>query len=284
MKINARCAECLMEKQRARSSDPAYLAEVQSLLDQRADRDCSPFMVYLFDQAYARRFGRKDDYGPVKRQYNDLVLNMEGALRARVEAAPDPLAAAFVIARLGNYIDFGALKDVNEATFLSLFDDLSLSERDLPAYEAFIRACASGKRFLLICDNCGEIVLDKLFLERLAARFPHLERVAMVRGAEVLNDATREDALYVGLDRVARIVDNGMPLCGTIYDRLPEAARAALDGADVILAKGQANYESLSGEGRHVFYAFLCKCELFTDRFQVPPLTGMLVEEGGKGI
>ena len=88
MKINARCAECLMEKQRARSSDPAYLAEVQSLLDQRTDRDCSPFMVYLFDQAFARRFGRKDDYGPVKRQYNDLVLNMEGALRARVEAAP----------------------------------------------------------------------------------------------------------------------------------------------------------------------------------------------------
>ena len=60
---------------------------------------------------------------------------------------------------------------------------------------------------------------------------------------------------------------------------MPEYARAALDGADVILAKGQGNYESLSGHGRHIFYAFLCKCELFTSRFDVPLLTGMFVEE-----
>lgn len=283
MKINARCAECLLEKQMAKTSDEEYLAEVRSLLDGRTDWDCSPYMVYRFNEAYVRRFGKGEDYGPVKRQYNELVLGMEPALRARLDGEADPLAAAFALARLGNYIDFAALKDVNERTFLSLFDDLSLTERDRPAYESFISACRSGRRFLLICDNCGEIGLDKLFLERLAAAFPQLELAAMVRGGEVLNDATLEDARAVGLDRVARLVTNGMPIGGTIYELLPEDARAALDGADVVLAKGQANYESLSGQGRHIFYAFLCKCELFTGRFGVPPLTGMLVEEGGEG-
>ena len=73
-----------------------------------------------------------------------------------------------------------------------------------------------------------------------------------------------------------------MPICGTVYSMLPEAAREALDGADVVLSKGQGNYESLSGQGRHIFYAFLCKCELFTSRFGVEPFTGMLVEENGE--
>ena len=68
-------------------------------------------------------------------------------------------------------------------------------------------------------------------------------------------------------------------VAGTIYDMLPEEARKALDEADVVLAKGQGNYESMSGQGLRVFYAFLCKCDLFSNRFNVPKLTGMFVQE-----
>lgn len=95
----------------------------------------------------------------------------------------------------------------------------------------------------------------------------------------MLNDATPEDAAYAGIDRLARIVSNGAPVPGTVYKMLPEEARGVLDTADVILAKGQGNYESLSHQGRHIFYVFLCKCDLFTSRFQVPKLTGMFIEE-----
>ncbi len=206
---------------------------------------------------------------------------MAPALRERIKAAEDPLACALAIARVGNYIDFGALDSVDEAVFLGLFGDLLLSLRDRTAYESLLRACAAGRQFLLIADNCGEIVLDGLLIEQLKRRFPHLRFQAMVRGGEVLNDATAEDAAYVGLDRLAEIVPNGMPVAGTVYALMSDEARRALDGADVILAKGQANYESLSGEGRHVFFAFLCKCDLFTGRFQVPRLTGVFVEENG---
>jgi uncharacterized protein with ATP-grasp and redox domains len=101
----------------------------------------------------------------------------------------------------------------------------------------------------------------------------------LVRGGEVLNDATLPDAEYVGINHFAEIISNGQAVAGTIYSLMPEDARDALDRADVILAKGQGNYESLSGQGRHVYYAFLCKCDLFMERFSVPHLTGMLVEE-----
>lgn len=78
---------------------------------------------------------------------------------------------------------------------------------------------------------------------------------------------------------MAEIISNGEAVAGTIYGMMPEKTKKALDETDVILAKGQGNYESMSGTGRHVFYEFLCKCDLFTNRFQVPKLTGMFIEE-----
>ena len=101
----------------------------------------------------------------------------------------------------------------------------------------------------------------------------------LVRGEEVLNDVTPEDARYVRIDELAEIVSNGSSVAGTIYEMLPDCAKEAIDRADVILAKGQGNYESLCGQGFPVFYSLLCKCDLFTDRFRVPRLTGIFVEE-----
>ena len=95
----------------------------------------------------------------------------------------------------------------------------------------------------------------------------------------MLNDATEEDALYAGIQQTAAIVSNGTTVAGTVYDMISEEAKEAMDRADVILAKGQGNYESLCRQGRHIFYSFICKCDLFTGRFQVPKLTGILVEE-----
>jgi uncharacterized protein with ATP-grasp and redox domains len=204
---------------------------------------------------------------------------MEKEVRGKIESAADPLASSIVFARIGNYIDFGAMQEVSTETFLGLFDNPQMGEADHRTYLSFLQECAKAKSFLLIADNCGEIVLDKLFLEQLAKRFPQLELYVLVRGDVVLNDATPEDAVYAGIDRLAQIVSNGAPIPGTVYKMMPQEARRVLDTADVILAKGQGNYESLSHQGRHIFYVFLCKCDLFTTRFQVPRLTGMFVEE-----
>lgn len=279
MRISQNCAECLYERQEKKTDNAEFLAEIRSLLDNRKENDTSPYMVYLFNKVHNRYFGRSADYSAVKRQYNDFVLSMENSLRSEIRAAGDPLAKAMIMARIGNYIDFGAMNSINRDEFLSLFRSTDMREDDKTTYESFLRNCASAKTFLLICDNCGEIVLDKLMLEQLKKRFPQLTVRAMVRGGDVLNDATSEDARYTGLDKYAVIISNGEAVAGTIYDMLPDEAKKVLDESDVILAKGQGNFESMSGQGRHVFYEFLCKCELFTARFNVPKLTGMFIEE-----
>lgn len=279
MRINDSCAECLFDKQQHLTDDQEYLDRVKEIIDNRDENDTSPYLVYLFTKEYEKRFGKKASYKEIKKQYNDLVLSMESSVRDKIENATAPLLESLAYARVGNYIDFGAMNSVDENTFLSLFDEAGIHERDKATVDSFVEQCAGAKSFLLITDNCGEIVLDKLFLEQLKKRFPSLEINVMVRGGEVLNDATEEDATYVGIDKIAKIISNGNSIAGTVYEMLPGQAKEILNGADVILAKGQGNYETLSKQGRHIFYSFLCKCDLFTNRFNVPKLTGIFVEE-----
>lgn len=279
MRIPEICARCLYDRQAERSDNAQYLSEIKELIDNRSEDDTTAYMVYLFKQVHEKYYGAGLDYTDIKKQYNDLLLGMEERLRNETEGAPDPLERSIAMARIGNYIDFGAMNHVDQAEFLELFHDIEFSDNDKKTYESFLRECAGGKQFLLICDNCGEIVLDRLMLEQVKARFPHLTIKALVRGGDVLNDATVEDAEYTGLDRVAQIVSNGEAIAGTVYKMLPDDAKRALDEADVILSKGQANYESLSGQGIHAFYAFLCKCDYFSYKFHVPRLTGMFIEE-----
>lgn len=279
MRISQSCAECLYERQKNKTNNAEYLAEIKRLLDNRKETDTSPYMVYLFNKAHLKYFGKAADYSAIKKQYNDLVLSMEESLHREISSAEDPLAKALIMARIGNYIDFGAMNSIDSGEFLELFRSTEMREGDRMTYEAFLRECTDAKTFLLICDNCGEIVLDKLMLEQLKKRFPQLTVRAMVRGEAVLNDATAEDARYIGLDTAAEIISSGEAIAGTIYEMLPDNAKEILDNSNVILAKGQGNYESMSGQGRHVFYEFLCKCDLFTTRFNVPKLTGMFIEE-----
>ena len=279
MRISESCAKCLYDRQLNKTDNAEYLAEIKDLLDNRGEDDTSPYMVYLFNKVHVKYFGKGADYKDIKKQYNDLILGMENDLRREIEKSPDPLAKALIMSRIGNYIDFGAMNHVDEQEFMALFNNTELRDDDIRVYEEFIRECEAGRSFLLVCDNCGEIVLDKLMIEQLKKRFPDLTVRVLVRGKEVLNDATVEDAHYVGIDRVAEVISNGDAIAGTIYDMMPREAKRALDESDVILAKGQGNYESMSGQGRHVFYAFLCKCDLFTNRFHVPRLTGVFVQE-----
>lgn len=284
MRISESCAACLYDKQAHRSEDPEFLNEIRSIIDNRTETDVSAYLVYQFNQAFERRFGRKMSYEAVKREYNDLVLSMETALREKIEKSPDPLATALVFARIGNYIDFGAMNHVDKDVFLGLFADTRMSRHDEETFRSFLKQCKTARKFLLVADNCGEIVLDKLLIEQMQKAFPEMSVTVMVRGGEVLNDATAEDAAYTGIDSIARVVSNGLPIAGTVYGLLSPEGRQAIDDADLILAKGQGNYESMSAQGRHVFYLFLCKCDLFTSRFGVPRLTGMFVEENTDAI
>ena len=295
MRVIESCAECLYKRQLRKTDNKECLAEIKAVIDNRAYDDPAPYLVYRFNQIYLKYFGSVASFRDEKIKYNDLVLSMEDALREEINSSDvlsmedalreeinssdDPLLTAFSYARAGNYIDFGALSAVDEKTFLSLLESDSLSDNDLQTFESFTGQCKTAGSLLLLADNCGEIVLDKLFLEQLKKQYPQLKLSVMVRGGEVLNDATVEDAEYAGIDCIAEIISSGIGVSGTVYKMLSNEAKSALDNADVILSKGQGNYEALSGQGRHIFYSFLCKCERFTTRFSVPKLTGMFVEE-----
>lgn len=279
MQITQSCAKCLYDKQKRNVQDEQYLQEIRAIIDGCDDHASAPYLVYLFNQVYEKHFGKLVSYKEIKKKYNDLVLSMEDVLKARIEQASDPLITAFAFARVGNFIDFGAMDHVDEEMFVSLFEKEQLSQSDQKVMKSFLNQCEKAKTFLLITDNCGEIVVDKLFLAQLHQRFPDLEINILVRGKEVLNDATQDDAEYVGIGQYGKICTNGYPIAGTIYDMLPEETKEIFEKSDVILAKGQGNYESLSKQGRHIFYSFLCKCDLFTERFQVPKYSGIFVEE-----
>jgi uncharacterized protein with ATP-grasp and redox domains len=279
MRIIESCAECLYDKQKHLTDNEEYLKEIKNLIDNRGEDDTSPYLVYLFGQVHEKFFGKRASYKDVKKKYNDLVLSLEDEIRRKIEESENPLETALAYARVGNYIDFGAMNSVDEGTFLSLIEDVEVHDRDRKTIDSFVKQLGEAKTFLLITDNCGEIVLDKLFIEQLKKRFSHLDINILVRGGEVLNDATMQDAEYVGMDKLGRVISNGNPVAGTVYGMLSDEAKDILDNSDVILAKGQGNYESLCKQGRHIFYSFLCKCELFTSRFEVPKLTGIFVEE-----
>ena len=134
-----------------------------------------------------------------------------------------------------------------------------------------------GKKLLYLTDNAGEIGFDRLFAEEISRKFPHLEITFCVRGGIAQNDATREDAAAVGIP--FPVIDNGNRVAGTQLDQLSEEAKQALETADVILAKGMANVETMLGCGYNIFYAFLIKCQRFVDRFGAPMFTPMLVKE-----
>ena len=279
MRVSERCAACLYDKQKNITKDTEFLEEIRSIIKHRGENDSAPYLVYLFQQCYERHFGSQSPYVQIKKKYNDIVLSMENSIRSRIACSSDPLAKALAYARVGNYIDFGAIDQVDEDTFLDMLERVEWKDEENEVYRSFVTQCEKAKNFLILIDNCGEIVLDRMFLEQLKKRFPDLHIVAMVRGGEVLNDATIEDASYVGLDAVADVVTSGLPIAGTVYDLLSDEAKKAMDEADVILSKGQGNYEALSKQGMHIFYSFLCKCDVFVERFQVPQLTGLFLEE-----
>lgn len=285
MRLNSMCVRCLLCRQQERiegfedeEKKTAYLKEVAKTLGESKPEDCAPYMVYLFNQIYRRYFGEVKDFVPIKKEYNQYVMELEETLYREIQATSDPLRTAFLYARVGNYIDFGAMHQVDKQTFLQLFRDEEKNRLDERVYEEFLADCTKAKSFLLLADNCGEIVLDKLFLMELKKRFPKLSLSVMVRGEEVLNDATMEDAMMVGIDRVAKVIPNGNGIAGNVEAYLSEEAKQALDLADVILSKGQANYETMNGCGRRIYYSFLCKCDWFSLQFQVPKNTGMFVK------
>ena len=219
-----------------------------------------------------------DRFREEKERSNAFILERMDQIRRKVCSAPDPVLAGLQFSILGNYIDFSALHgEVSFDKLEQMLENALEMELDRQAYESLRRELARGGKLLYLTDNAGEIGFDRIFAETIAREFPQVEITFCVRGGPTLNDATREDAAAVGIS--FPVIDNGNLVAGTELRLLGQEARQALEQADIILAKGQANAETLLGSGYNIYFAFLVKCVRFIELFDRPKLTPMLVKE-----
>jgi len=205
--------------------------------------------------AIRERTGAVDPYRRVKEEYNEKALRLYPRLKEYVDASADRLAAALTVAAIGNVIDFGANPDFDLERTLESGMARGLTGTDLPA---LVERLGEVDGVLYLGDNAGEIVFDRVLVEELVDQGADV--TFAVRGAPILNDATVEDARAVGMDRVAEVVSSGTAAPGML---LAQADRGFVDlfsRSELILSKGQGNYEGLSHQDGPVFFVLIVKC------------------------
>lgn len=238
----------------------------------------TPFFSGEVSTLFTRFYGLDPDrFRQEKADSNRFALSRLEQIRASAEAGEDPVYAGLQLAILGNYIDFGALQgEVSFEQLEQMLEQAEKAELDRECYQSLLADLAQGKKLLYLTDNAGEIVFDRVLAELIQARFPQLEITFCVRGGPAQNDATREDAAAAGIP--FRVIDNGICIAGTPPELIGAEARRALEEADVIIAKGQGNCETLYGCDWNVYFAFLVKCSRFIRMFNRPKFTPMLTK------
>jgi len=256
-----------------------YMHRVLEILYRHGRSESAPWLAEQIDQLYENFWGEAEDYSQIKHRYNRLLLDKEQEIERRIRGSEDPVEECVKYVCAANYIDFSAVEHVTEQTFEKLLEKAGGETVPQEEYREFRKDLEKAKKLVYLTDNCGEIVLDKVFIRFLREEYPHLQITVIVRGKEVINDATMEDAREVGLTDLVPCVGNGNGAPGTVLKRFGRQTRRLILDADLVISKGQGNFESLFGEGVNPYYFFLCKCELFVRRFGLEQYRSVFVKE-----
>jgi uncharacterized protein with ATP-grasp and redox domains len=208
--------------------------------------------------------GNNDPFCQAKIDANHTALLLWPELNQLVEQSADRLLMACRLSILANSIDFGP--DFNHGGIEAIVDEATTFSIPLTVnnYDQF-RGCLDNSRTLLyLGDNAGEIVFDRLLIKEIN-RVKELETYFVVREKPVINDVTMDDALAVGMETVANVISNGSDAPATILSQCTAELQRLFRSADIIIAKGQGNYESLEGETGNIFFMLRAKCPLVAD-------------------
>lgn len=230
-----------------------------------------PVMGQRIHRQLRKIVGIEDPYRDVKDRQNRMALTLIPDLKTQIMAAANPLVTALRIAIAGNVIDMGVNGNVSESLVRESLNQ-ALTEPFEGDWKGFCSAVAEAQSILYLTDNAGEIAFDRLLIEQLG---PARVTVA-VRGAPVINDATMADAVAVGLHEIVEIIDNGSDAPGTLLDECSQEFRQRFIQADLILAKGQGNFETLSEDERNIFLLFKAKCPVIASHVGLPVGTHVL--------
>ena len=214
-----------------------------------------PVMMQYMYRLIREISGSQDPYKKLKDSFNKLALDIYPDLSDRVKKASDPFEAAVRFAIAGNIIDSGAVHNLNKSYIIETIEQ-AMSQKLSRNIEKMRIAINSANKILYLGDNTGEIVFDKLLIEQLP-----LDRVTfVVRGYPVINDATMIDAKVTGMTDLVEVIDNGSDAPGTVLEDCSEEFIQHFSDADLIIAKGQGNYETLSSTDKSIFFILKAKC------------------------
>jgi uncharacterized protein with ATP-grasp and redox domains len=214
--------------------------------------------------------GIPDPYREIKEHCTRLALEVYPDMKKRVAGADDPLKEALRIAVAGNFIDFGTTEQVDIKTGLEEILDQRFA---IDQYEELCARLAEAQGILMLGDNAGETVFDRILIEELGKPVRYV-----VRDAPMINDAVREDAVKAGIGRVAEIVSSGCVAPATIREFCAPDFWRELNQAELIISKGQGNFEGLSDEPLPIFFLLKAKCQAVAREIGVPKGSILLIQ------
>jgi uncharacterized protein with ATP-grasp and redox domains len=202
-----------------------------------------------------------DPYEKVKKDANQRAKDQYPSLKKMVSDSTDPLLMAVKLAIIGNVIDFGTMNRMNVK---DIIENISKKEFDDTGYKRFKEQVKNAKTIVYLADNTGEIFFDRLLIEQIYCKNRHI--IYVVKQHPIINDATLDDAVFAGIDAYAEIIagdsDVAYSAPGMVVSNMTKKLKSMIENADVIISKGQGNYESLSDINREIFFLLMIKCPL----------------------
>lgn len=266
MKLHIECFSCMLRQttmtlDRVDMPDDIKMDCMFKVLDEikAADPDKTPAHITTYIYRKIIEYAKVDPYRKIKHQYNEIALKMIPELTTLIKRSSDPLWTACRIAIAGNIIDFGIFKefDIEAVIKRALKPNIALDE-----YVRFKQHLAKVDNILYLLDNAGEAVFDMLLI-KLLIDMGHVV-TAVVKGSPIINDVTIEDAIEIGLTDICKVIDNGSDAVGTILMWCSPTFVDIYNNAELIISKGQGNFESLYNEERNIFYLFQAKCDVIS--------------------
>lgn len=286
MKIGIDCMYCMikrqvenLEKYTEEENKAEYFKKVLKIISEAEEYATAPVITAEINRLHQEYFKTSYSFDKLKEMYNKLLLEKETELYEKIKASNDNILEAIKYARVGNYIDFGAMGTIDNDKLENLLCNADRELIDKVEYKDFRKVLSTAKELVYLTDNCGEIVLDKLLIRAIKEVYEELNITVIVRGKPILNDATIEDAKLIHLEKLVPVIGNGTDVPGTYLERIDDKARKKINNADLIISKGQGNFETLNGCGLNIYYIFLCKCDWFVRRFGLEKFKGVFLNE-----
>lgn len=268
MKISPRCPACLLNRAYTESKMATddgekirkAVEESLKILNRRYPlREINAVIATEMHRKVYEVLGIEDPYRKLKQRANEIVMRYLDEIRDFIEKKSDKFRASAIASIIGNTFDYGVMgHEVSENNFMDFFRKEFEKGLAIDNLDRIKELCRGNVVYLT--DNCGEIVVDALFIENIKKISNHI--AVVVRGKPILSDATADDAKLAGIDRIAdEVLTNGNGAIGIIEEELPPKTKKRIKNADIIIAKGMANYECLLESEYTTAFLLTAKCE-----------------------